>query len=49
MMWCLEIGLFDEIELLGEVCIVEFIVKKCGYDVVVLEWLLSIFVSYNLL
>lgn len=49
MMQCLEIGLFDEIESLGEACTAESIAKKCGYDVAVLERLLSTLASYNLL
>lgn len=48
-MQCLEIGLFDEIESLGETCTAETIAKKCGYDVAVLERLLSTLASYNLL
>lgn len=49
MMQCLEIGLFDEIESLGEACTAESIAKKCGYDVAVSERLLSTLASYNLL
>ncbi|XP_062606096.1 uncharacterized protein LOC134267906 [Saccostrea cucullata] len=49
MMQCIEIGLFDEIESLGETCTAETIAKKCGYDVSVLERLLSTLASYNLL
>lgn len=49
MMQCLEMGLFDEIESMGESCTPETIAKKCGYDAAVLERLLNTLASYNLL
>ncbi|KAK3097399.1 hypothetical protein FSP39_009310, partial [Pinctada imbricata] len=46
---CIELGIFDEIESLGDACAADVIARKCGYDVNILERLLNTLCSFKLM
>ena len=49
MVQCIEAGLFDALETIGEASSLELISKKFGYDAEILERLLNTLVSYKLI